>query len=222
MSVLGAWAELTREERMEKIRTHRCNPTPDALTVRLLRIVWLHHVHHTFKVSSPWKRVLDIGCHDGFATRWMVDEPNIEKLVGIDLCEHAVCWANELIKTRKHPEKATYELGDWMKAEIDEPFDAVVCFELLEHLDNDEIEELFFFIDRAVSPGGVLLLTTPNIDGPVGKSNPDEQHINLFSPERLEATFQEHIPSANKEDFDVRLDVTGTHIHLLWRESHSV
>lgn len=216
---LGDWKHLSRKQRLEKIKVHGCVPTPDPLALRLLRVLWLHHIHYAFGLFDPWKRVLDIGCHDGFVTRWLVDEPSVETLVGIDICEQSIVWAQELVKVRAHPEKAHYIHDDWMtNKEVRELelFDAIVCFELIEHLDLEETTALFKFIDEHLELGGGALITTPNIEGPVGETNADEQHINLFSLKRLEAWFLNQIKTPS--NYDIRIDHVGAHLHLMWRK----
>jgi ubiquinone/menaquinone biosynthesis C-methylase UbiE len=80
--------------------------------------------------------------------------------------------------------------GDVVQARYpEEHFDLVVCLEVLEHLPRpmDQLHEFF----RVTRPGGLLLLTTPNVKGLSGRCLGmrwrvvTPEHVGYFSPRTL-------------------------------------
>ncbi len=81
----------------------------------------------------------------------------------------------------------------------DESLDVILVSEVIEHLSNDKLflQEAL----RALAPGGVLLLTTPNLwdirrpiaklTGQVWSGYRDPTHINLMTPRRLAGLLKE-------------------------------
>lgn len=107
-------------------------------------------VHETALESVKLKTdsyILDCGCGDG------------------DL-------ARDLMKTSKHVyccDRKPLKLHNFTKADLNETlpyknnfFDVVFCIEVIEHLKNPS--QLVDEIHRVLKPGGILVLTTPNVD----------------------------------------------------------
>ena len=122
-------------------------------------------------------RVLDAGCGTGYGLK-LIEEGGASGVVGVDIAEEAVARAAELNDS---------ELVEVLQADVgalpfaDDTFDLVVCFETLEHLDEQEraIREL----RRVLRPAGLLAISSPNREVyPPG--NP--YHTHEFVPEELE------------------------------------
>lgn len=216
--MLGAWADLTRAERLEKIRESSCHPTPCRKAAVLPRVQWLKN---TFKAKQlyegiPWESVLEIGCHDGFSTRWLADELEVHSVYGVELSTKAVKWAKEMASTRQNPHKLIYSEADWMfwaEGRTTQTFDCIVLFELVEHLDDAELTRLLTYANTALNPSGMGFITTPHIDGPFGRTNPDPQHINLMTPDDLLEVFRATVSARRAE---LWTDDAGGLIHLMW------
>lgn len=101
------------------------------------------------------KRILDIGCSDGFLSRLLKERTGAE-IVGIEGSSTAAAQAREVC-TRVHE----IFLGSDPIPEEDRSFDLVVVGEVIEHVfqTEDMLEEL----RRVTRPGGHVLLTTPNL-----------------------------------------------------------
>jgi 2-polyprenyl-3-methyl-5-hydroxy-6-metoxy-1,4-benzoquinol methylase len=101
------------------------------------------------------KRLLDAGCGEGFCTQELADVAHT--VVGVDY--HAESVATARRKWQK-PNLA-FEVVDLTKDKpAAAPFDVVLNFQVLEHVEDD----LGFVrnLASALAPGGTLMLTTPN------------------------------------------------------------
>lgn len=186
---LGSISVLTTEERLEYYAQHKCELPCDDLRARAMdRVRWLIE---ECKVKR-FKNVVDIAMHDGFVTRWMVDEPGFKSLIGIEPSTDAIEKARIAIQYRLHPEKAEYICSGYETVFLTPYFyDAIVAFEFIEHITVSEIRSFLHYMNNGLKVGGIGYLCTPNIDGRWGITNPDEHHISLQSKETLEETVKE-------------------------------
>lgn len=101
-----------------------------------------------------FSKVLDIGCGDGGIGRLLKKEKNID-VYGVDISKKGVELANEGGVHAK--------VGDVsVKIPFDnKAFDLVVAAEILEHVANPDVflREIY----RVLKPGGIILITTPNL-----------------------------------------------------------
>lgn len=100
-------------------------------------------------------RLLDIGCSSGL----FLDEARRAgfEVHGCELSRDTAAFARAHFGLEVHP-------GDWREAGFaDASFDIVTLFDVIEHL-SDPLGELGA-MRRLLRPGGVLLQSTPNIDG---------------------------------------------------------
>lgn len=143
------------------------------------RVAWALDVAKEIKP----KRVLDLGCLDGFAGLTIANNvPSVKYLAGADLSsdgiEHSLRRARTL-DIAYHYYKGTVE--NFMKQYAGEPFDLVLCFELIEHVKNPG--KMLRLIDKVKAKDGTVLVSTPDFEGPTfGKD--DEQnkcHIRLYT-----------------------------------------
>jgi 2-polyprenyl-3-methyl-5-hydroxy-6-metoxy-1,4-benzoquinol methylase len=92
-----------------------------------------------------------------------------------------------------------------------EGFDFVASFEVIEHLHDPG--KFVAWCARILNPGGILLLTCPNIAGfettCLGSASGtiDHQHINLFSPRSIEELLRRHGFGTIEIDTPGELDV---------------
>ena len=119
------------------------------------------------------KRVLDAGCGTGYGSDLLAEAA--AEVVGIDV--DAEAFAD---RERRHG-NVTLSVGD-LRALPEElgRFDAVVCFEVVEHLDDPD--PALDGLVRVLGPGGILVVSSPNRDVyPPG--NPYHKHE--FRPDEL-------------------------------------
>lgn len=100
-------------------------------------------------------RLLDIGCSSGLFLN-EAREAGFE-VQGAELSPDTAAFAGEHFRLDVH-------VGDWRGAGFAEgSFDVVTLFDVIEHMPDPRAE--LRAIRRLLKPGGVLLQSTPNIDG---------------------------------------------------------
>ena len=139
--------------------------------------------------TTEAQTVLDAGCGEGFVADFLArQDPNL-RLTGVDLSEEAIAYAQE-----HFGERAQFRKGSLYKLPFsDNSFDAVVCSEVLEHLDD---------VDRAMAQlkrvaRRHVLITVPrepyfqwlNNVGQLLRISPDPGHVNFWT----KASFQDFI-----------------------------
>src|SRR5215213_7304835 len=120
------------------------------------------------------RRVLDAGCGLGYGAR-MLARSGAKSVVGVDIAEAVVHAAGETAGP-----DVDLQVGDVRALPFpDASFDAVVCFEVIEHV--EERSETLAELRRVLAPGGIVLVSSPNRDvyvpgnpPPVFEPRPDE------------------------------------------------
>jgi 2-polyprenyl-3-methyl-5-hydroxy-6-metoxy-1,4-benzoquinol methylase len=123
------------------------------------------------------RRVLDAGCGIGYGSN-MLAEAGAAEVTGVDVAEPVIEAARMGAAS-----SVSFQPGD--VAALDLPadsFDLVVCFEVIEHVEDTDpvLDELA----RLLAPGGLLVISSPNRDRYV-PGNP--HHRFEFTPEELSA-----------------------------------
>ena len=127
-------------------------------------------------LSVPHREVLDVGCGTGELLVWLRSELGAGvTYVGADLSQTTV-EQNE----RRHP-FATFHTLDIQRGALDRTFEAVICTEVVEHLDDRP--RALKHLASMVSPGGHLILTCPT--GRVHATEKHFGHVNHPSPREL-------------------------------------
>ena len=129
--------------------------------------------------SVPHREILDVGCGNGELLMWLRSVVgDATRFVGADLSPETV----EENKKR-HP-FAEFHALDVEHAALDATFEAVICTEVVEHLDDRP--RALKNLAAMVSPGGHLILTCPT-----GKIHATEKHFGHIShPTPRELTAQ--------------------------------
>ncbi len=119
------------------------------------------------------RRTLDAGCGDGYGTAILAVAAS--EALGVDISPEAVQSA---IQTYQKP-NLSYKIVDLADIPFErESFDAVVCFEVFEHL--EEPDKLLAGIRTVMSHGGVLVISTPNASY-IKSSEPNPFHVKEYT-----------------------------------------
>jgi SAM-dependent methyltransferase len=115
--------------------------------------------------SLEFQSLLDVGCGNGELIMWLRERlPASVNYTGVDLSSKTV-EAN----VARHP-YANFHVLNVEQAHLDKKFDAVVCTEVIEHLDDRRAA--MSHICAMVAPGGHLVVTCPT-----GKVHATERHF---------------------------------------------
>ena len=109
------------------------------------------------KTLIKGKRVLDFGCGTGYGSAMLA---KVAKAVtGLDIDEKAIAWARE---THISPQLSFHCCNDLGESLPNASFDAVTCFEMIEHVDYETQQSVIASIARLLRNDGTLIISTPN------------------------------------------------------------
>jgi 2-polyprenyl-3-methyl-5-hydroxy-6-metoxy-1,4-benzoquinol methylase len=113
---------------------------------------------HRYRIAAAWaggRRVLDVGCGDGYGASLLAGVA--ASVLGIERDETTVAAARA-----KYAAANLRFAGDALESLPAGGFDLITCFEVVEHVDESEQQRFVAEFARLLAPGGVLLASTPN------------------------------------------------------------
>jgi len=157
----------------------------DNLTVMSSMTRYNRWIYETF---SPYlgPNVFEAGCGNGNISRYVAQDPRIQRFVGVDLsksfCEKL---QKELGSTpEKKFEFLPRDLQELNAAEFStQPFDSIVCSNVLEHIQNDL--KLLNTFNAILKPGGHLLLQVPAFPWLFGSIDVIDHHYRRYTRQDL-------------------------------------
>lgn len=109
-------------------------------------------------------RVLDLGSGAGYGTDMLA--ASAAHVLGVDISEEAVTFATEAYGRANarfiQADLCADDFADIVRAAHPEPFDAVTCFEVIEHVAQPQ--KLLRAVRSLLAPDGLFFVSTPNID----------------------------------------------------------
>lgn len=122
-------------------------------------------------------RIFDLGCGSG-SLLMALKKQGFTNCMGMDLSEEQVKMAHSFGLSQ-------VQWGDalaFLKSNK-EPFDAILGMDILEHFSKDELVELLQLIHQSLSPNGIAIFRTPNMDAPMATvfANGDFTHENYMN-----------------------------------------
>jgi 2-polyprenyl-3-methyl-5-hydroxy-6-metoxy-1,4-benzoquinol methylase len=110
-------------------------------------------IHYILQSAGSGKKVLDVGCNDGYVTSLIKAQNN--HVIGCDVSKKQIEKAKKNgIDARYHD--ITSRWPSWMN-----DFDVIILGDVIEHVfDTDFLLDNCF---QALRPGGKLIITTPNV-----------------------------------------------------------
>ena len=100
--------------------------------------------------------VLDYGCGTGMLNV-QFSESDL-RYIGVDI----ITWPAEFVLEKFHrKDYKNFSAENWYKNIADESFDFIVCLEVLEHLDEEELNSLLLMFSQKLKPDGYLVVSGP-------------------------------------------------------------
>jgi 2-polyprenyl-3-methyl-5-hydroxy-6-metoxy-1,4-benzoquinol methylase len=143
-----------------------------------LVLSWLGRIQPEI-LDGRGRRALEIGCGYGYATELFADLGY--ETIGTDISEHAIAEAQAEIQHSGVSFKCWDATTD---SALEGWFDLIAAFEVVEHLADPGTAIGQWY--SLLSPGGALLLTTPNRIGPASRHWRDPTHVNVLTRRRWE------------------------------------
>jgi small RNA 2'-O-methyltransferase len=110
--------------------------------------------------------VLDLGCGDGPLLMRLVHEPEVRRIVGVDVSAEALQALRKALSAASDKQRGKVELVHGSMTEGGEAlagFDAAVLVETIEHIEPDRLSLLERAVFRDMAPKSVII-TTPDSD----------------------------------------------------------
>ena len=136
------------------------------------------------RLKTGKETILEIGFGNGSLAGWLRDKYPNAKWIGVEIPEPLVSKASA---------SGYQSLTKLPRPSLNHSFDAVVAFDVLEHLNDIEIRNLFTDILPSLKENGVVIARVPNGEGPLGlpNQNGDPTHVTNVSLSRLSAYLTE-------------------------------
>ncbi len=132
--------------------------TGERFTPEGLREIWYEH-YHRYALASQMVtglHVLDAACGEGYGSKLLAS--TAASVTGIDISAEAI---NHACSQYGQLENLEFIQADCSQLDLgDKKFDAIVSFETLEHLQNQE--SMLAGFRRLLKPGGWLLISSPD------------------------------------------------------------
>lgn len=145
--------------------------------------------------------IIDVGCGLGYNTYRI--SKHVNKIIGIDISSYAISKAREWYN-KDNVEFKTCDLTNLSSVFEPNYFDAAICIDLIEHLDDKSIKKMFYSLKTVLKNGGRVIIENPvnevtrykpflrRIVTFLGKNYDDDwTHINNISIPKMERLLSE-------------------------------
>jgi 2-polyprenyl-3-methyl-5-hydroxy-6-metoxy-1,4-benzoquinol methylase len=136
---------------------------------------------------------LDAGCGIGYGTHHLSSSSHLATIIGVDLSRDAIKYAQKKYKAKnlkfQQMNVAALEFAR-------ESFDAVISFDVLEHLNEADQKKFFAEVVRVLKPNGTVYIGCPN-----GKKtalwHPNRFHLKELLQEEFESLLKQYFQDVN-------------------------
>ena len=138
------------------------------------------------KLIGKDKTILEFGCSDGLGSHILAETAS--RVLGIDFDKGIIEWAKENLTT----EKLSFKHDNFLGKKYGE-FDAVVAFDVIEHIFQKNESRFLETMGNNLSPYGIAIVGTPNITSrQYSSSVVNDAHVNMYDAERLESLMNKY------------------------------
>lgn len=132
------------------------------------------------------KKILDLGCSDGFGTHFVAEYA--ASVVGVDFDEEAIRYAIE----HNLDGTISYRLDDFLGKKYGD-FDGIVSFDVLEHIYPENEPKYMDTVLKNLRDTGTFIVGTPSLETQqYSKSNITGAHVNIYKGENLYAMLKRY------------------------------
>lgn len=137
----------------------------------------------TRSLFAPWlgRRILDAGCGVGNFVEQVADDA--ELVLAVDLSPMNIDVLNRRFAHKNNVEVWQVDLDEQAAAVAAKNIDTIVCLDVLEHVERDEV--LLERFHQIVRPGGHLLVKVPACPWLYGSVDIASEHYRRYTPSEL-------------------------------------
>ena len=158
--------------------------------------------------SGNHLKALDFGCGSGFGTHIL--SQHFFETVGVDVSSRSIDFNRRMYSSSG----LTFEaIDETIDVNWNAEFDRIFSFQVIEHIPLELVAHYLQVIYRALSPGGVALITTPNAFNYWGGHSGFIYHVKEYTSAELYSLVSESLPGV---DFSIKgvKDVLSTSLRL--------
>ena len=131
------------------------------------------------------KHICDVGCGPGFYVAYCASQGI--QIDGVDISQKVIAYC------KKHIHNAGFATCDVERQKLHTAYEGIYSFDVIEHI--FDYDSFLKNIHDSLEPGGVVLLSTPNVLAPqnrlkflLGYGIPfgDKEHVHFFTPSLIE------------------------------------
>lgn len=130
------------------------------------------------KYNVSFRSFLEIGCGTGYVLSGISNAFPGRELFGSEIFTTGLSFAAERLASSQLMQM------DARAIPFADEFDVIGAFDVLEHIEEDD--EVLAQIHRALSPGGVVLVTVPQHQWLWSKFDEDDHHVRRYSAKELQ------------------------------------
>jgi glycosyltransferase involved in cell wall biosynthesis/2-polyprenyl-3-methyl-5-hydroxy-6-metoxy-1,4-benzoquinol methylase len=161
-SVTGHFEDLSRYEGLEAVASG--SDFHDFMRERYVPSTWSEIAEYEhfprYELACRFatgQKVLDFGCGTGYGTAMLATKA--KSALGVDIDTSALEWAR---RCHRLPNLSYQCNGNFLADFEDQMFDLATCFEMIEHVGEEDQQRTIQALARVLRPNGLLLISTPN------------------------------------------------------------
>lgn len=158
------------------------------------------------KTVSGNQNILDAGSGFGQYDYYMASKNKDWKITGIDVKQEQIDDCNNFFSSI-NLNNAKFEFGDLTKLDYKDDFNMVLCVDVMEHIEEDELVLSNFH--KALKDGGMLMVSTPSDKGGSDVHHHDHDHDH-HENDGAHSFIDEHVRDGyGVEDITTKMEKAG-------------